>query len=149
MLTAPFLAMVPYALIMYASPILGAPAMARHRGLQPRCGPVQQFYDPKMVDWNTNGLNEWLDGWWNNHTADIQSNSNGFAGAFGEYVTISSTTFRSCVSSSWSLSLRSFYNKELRSLSVFHPAPLIWNSRKKLLTRSLKMGSWRSRLVLS
>ena len=94
------LSVLLYALPISASPIVEIPALTRHLGLQPRCGPVQQFYNPNNVDWNTNGLNEWLDNWWNNHTADIQSNSNGFAGAFGEYVTTYSTTFRSCVQSS-------------------------------------------------
>ncbi|KAL9602343.1 MAG: hypothetical protein Q9219_001909 [cf. Caloplaca sp. 3 TL-2023] len=55
------------------------------RNLHRRCGPVAEFYNQKQSDWNANGLNEWLDNWWTNHTSDITANSKGFAGAFGRW----------------------------------------------------------------
>ncbi|KAL8692827.1 MAG: hypothetical protein Q9218_002210 [Villophora microphyllina] len=50
-----------------------------------RCGPVSGFYGQKQPDWDANGMDGWLNTWWNNHTADISSNSMGFAGAFGQW----------------------------------------------------------------
>lgn len=50
-----------------------------------RCGPVSAFYNQKAADWNTYGLDDWLNAWWANHTAEMQSNSKGFAGAFGSW----------------------------------------------------------------
>ncbi|KAL8926287.1 MAG: hypothetical protein Q9208_003009 [Pyrenodesmia sp. 3 TL-2023] len=53
--------------------------------LQRRCGPVAEFYNQKASDWNSNGLDAWLDAWWTTHQADITANSRGFAGAFGRW----------------------------------------------------------------
>ncbi|KAI4168770.1 MAG: hypothetical protein LQ343_006152 [Gyalolechia ehrenbergii] len=50
-----------------------------------QCGPVAAFYNQKAADWNTYGLDAWLNNWWSNHTAEIGSNSEGFAGAFGHW----------------------------------------------------------------
>lgn len=53
--------------------------------LHRRCGPVAEFYNQKASDWNTNGLDGWLNAWWTTHQADINANSRGFAGAFGRW----------------------------------------------------------------
>ena len=49
------------------------------------CGPVAQYYGQTADDWKAANVNEWLDNWWTDHSSDIQANSNGFAGAFGEW----------------------------------------------------------------
>ena len=49
------------------------------------CGPVAQHYRQTADDWKNANVNDWLDNWWNVHASEITANSNGFAGAFGEW----------------------------------------------------------------
>jgi hypothetical protein len=53
--------------------------------LNRRCGTVSQFYGQTPADWQKNNIDKWLSGWVTNHSSDISSNSNGFAGAFGQW----------------------------------------------------------------
>ncbi|KAL8680669.1 MAG: hypothetical protein Q9186_003154 [Xanthomendoza sp. 1 TL-2023] len=55
------------------------------RTLHKRCGPVAEFYGQKASDWDANGMDDWLNKWWSNHTTLMSSNSKGFAGAFGQW----------------------------------------------------------------
>lgn len=66
-------------------PLSPDPLKGTIHDLHRRCGPVAQFYNQKASDWDNNGLDEWLNGWWNTHQADISANSKGFAGAFGQW----------------------------------------------------------------
>ncbi|KAI1373492.1 hypothetical protein F4677DRAFT_217379 [Hypoxylon crocopeplum] len=50
-----------------------------------RCGSVSQFYGQSVKDWQSHNTDQWLSQWFSNHKSDIQSNSNGFAGAFGKW----------------------------------------------------------------
>lgn len=54
-------------------------------GLHRRCGTVSQFYGQTEADWQTYNTDSWLSTWVSNHTSDIQANSQGFAGAFGQW----------------------------------------------------------------
>jgi len=58
-----------------------SPALNVHR----RCGTVSQFYGQTPADWQKNNVDQWLSGWVTNHSSDISSNTNGFAGAFGQW----------------------------------------------------------------
>jgi hypothetical protein len=53
--------------------------------LHRQCGTVSQFYGQTPADWQKNNIDYWLSGWVTNHSSDISSNSNGFAGAFGQW----------------------------------------------------------------
>lgn len=55
------------------------------RSLHRRCGLVAAFYNQHQPDWGANGMDDWLNAWWSNHTGDMTSNSKGFAGAFGQW----------------------------------------------------------------
>ncbi|KAI4166226.1 MAG: hypothetical protein LQ342_000112 [Letrouitia transgressa] len=55
------------------------------KSLRRRCGPVSQYYNQKKTDWQQYGLDVWLDNWMIAHAGDIQTNSWGFAGAFGQW----------------------------------------------------------------
>ncbi|EMR65549.1 hypothetical protein MGN70_012825 [Eutypa lata] len=50
-----------------------------------RCGPVSEFYGQTADDWQSYGTDQWLSDWFSNNSDEISSNSNGFAGAFGEW----------------------------------------------------------------
>lgn len=50
-----------------------------------RCGPVSQFYGQSANDWQNYNTDQWLSSWISNHSSDISQNSNGFAGAFGQW----------------------------------------------------------------
>ncbi|KAI9758087.1 MAG: hypothetical protein M1835_000623 [Candelina submexicana] len=65
-----------------ATDVLG---VSEQLDLHKRCGHVGNFETYTTSDWNAHGLNDWLDAWWNNHSSEIQSMPNGFAGAFGKW----------------------------------------------------------------
>ncbi|KAJ5373741.1 hypothetical protein N7517_005747 [Penicillium concentricum] len=48
-----------------------------------RCGPLANYYNQKMEDWETYNTGAWLDNWWNSNSQLIADNGGGFAGAFG------------------------------------------------------------------
>lgn len=50
-----------------------------------RCGPVSGFFGQTADDWQSYSTDQWLEGWTSSHTDDMSSNSNGFAGAFGQW----------------------------------------------------------------
>ncbi|KAL6718497.1 hypothetical protein ACLMJK_004589 [Lecanora helva] len=75
--------------LLFSTPILSIPSPKAHDDpgdaeLHKRCGAVSAFYNQTTADWNTYGLNAWLNDWWNNNAADIQS-EHGFDGAYGRW----------------------------------------------------------------
>ncbi|CAL5865852.1 uncharacterized protein PFLUO_LOCUS58 [Penicillium psychrofluorescens] len=50
-----------------------------------KCGPVSQYYNPTPEKWDAANTDAWLNHWWTIMAQKRTSNSNGFAGAFGEY----------------------------------------------------------------
>ena len=61
---------------------LGGPYISSHRK---RCGPVAAYYNQNPADWNRHNTDAWLDSWWQNSSSLVESNSAGFAGAFGQW----------------------------------------------------------------
>ena len=55
------------------------------KSLHQRCGPVTAFYGQTQADWQTYGLDVWLNNWIIANANKIESNSLGFAGAFGQW----------------------------------------------------------------
>ncbi|KAJ5824366.1 hypothetical protein N7447_006706 [Penicillium robsamsonii] len=53
--------------------------------LHKRCGPISNYYNQHMEDWETYNTGDWLNNWWNNNGELIANNSGGFAGAFGQW----------------------------------------------------------------
>ena len=49
------------------------------------CGAVSAYYNPTPQDWQSNGLDSWLDAWIKNNQSQIKANADGFTGAFGSW----------------------------------------------------------------
>ena len=74
--------LLPFPILLFSSLATSSPTPAI-LALHKRCGPVQQYYYPTREQWVSSNIDAWLNAWWANHTADMSSNSGGFAGAFG------------------------------------------------------------------